>query len=62
MDVLGKSKDYDAMGNFLSGRASTIKDRLDVEKANYDVLAAQKDHIEKELETADGERAEILKK
>ena len=62
MDVLGKSKDYDAMGNFLTGRASTIKDRLDVEKANYDVLAAQKEHIEKELDTADGERAEILKK
>jgi hypothetical protein len=38
MDILGKSKDYEAMGNFLGGKADTIKDRLDSASAYYDVL------------------------
>ena len=38
MEILGKEKDYSAMGNFLSGKADTIKDRLDVAKEYYDML------------------------
>ena len=38
MDILGKKKDYDAMGNFLSGKADTIKDRLDVATSYYNML------------------------
>jgi hypothetical protein len=26
MDILGKSKDYEAMGDFLEGRAETLED------------------------------------
>ena len=26
MDILGKSKDYEAMGNFLQGKADTLRD------------------------------------
>ena len=38
MEILGKQKDYDAMGNFLGGKADTIKDRLDVAKEYYNML------------------------
>lgn len=38
MEILGKQKDYSAMGNFLGGKADTIKDRLDVAKEYYDML------------------------
>ena len=38
MEILGKQKDYDAMGNFLSGKADTIRDRLDVAKEYYEML------------------------
>jgi hypothetical protein len=38
MDILGKQKDYDAMGDFLGGKADTIKDRLDTATAYYDML------------------------
>ena len=38
MDILGKSKDYDVMGNFLGGKADTIRDRLDVAKEYYEML------------------------
>ncbi len=38
MEILGKQKDYDAMGNFLGGKADTIRDRLDVAKEYYEML------------------------
>jgi hypothetical protein len=38
MDLLGKKKDYDAIGNFLGGKAETIRDRLDVAKEYYEML------------------------
>ena len=38
MEILGKQKDYAAMGDFLGGKADTIKDRLDVAKEYYDML------------------------
>jgi hypothetical protein len=38
MEILGKQKDYTAMGNFLGGKADTIKDRLDVAKEYYEML------------------------
>ena len=38
MKILGKQKDYDVMGNFLSGKADTIRDRLDVAKEYYEML------------------------
>lgn len=38
MEILGKQKDYDAMGNFLGGKAGTIRDRLDVAKEYYEML------------------------
>ena len=38
MEILGKQKDYNAMGNFLEGKADTIRDRLDVAKEYYEML------------------------
>lgn len=38
MDILGKSKDYDAIGNFLGGKADTIRDRLTVAQEYYNML------------------------
>jgi hypothetical protein len=38
MEILGKQKDYDAIGNFLSGKADAIRDRLDVAKEYYNML------------------------
>jgi F0F1-type ATP synthase membrane subunit b/b' len=52
MDILGKTKDYDAMGDFLGGRADTLRDRLDVAKEYYDVMLNQKADVEKELNDA----------
>ena len=52
LNILGKSKDYKAMGNFLQGQADTIKDRLSVAQSYYDVLLQQKDEIQAELEDA----------
>lgn len=52
LNILGKSKDYKAMGNFLQGQADTIKDRLSVAQSYYDVLLQQKDEIQAELEAA----------
>jgi hypothetical protein len=65
MDILGKTKDYEAMGNFLGGKADTIRDRLDVAKEYYDVLLRQKDEAEKKLNAAiaagDDAAAELYK-
>jgi hypothetical protein len=46
MDILGKSKDYEAMDDFLMGRADTIRDRLDTAKSYYDMLLEQKAQVE----------------
>jgi hypothetical protein len=38
MEMFGKQKEYAAMDNFLSGKADTIKDRLNVAKEYYEAL------------------------
>jgi hypothetical protein len=38
MDILGKKKDYTAIGNFLSGQAQILKNELEVTKTNYEML------------------------
>jgi hypothetical protein len=38
LELTGRSKDYDAMGDFLSGKASVTKDRLDVASSYYEAL------------------------
>lgn len=52
MDILGKSKDYEAMGDFLEGRAETLEDQLKVSKDYYEILVEDKAKIEKELNNA----------
>ena len=52
MDIFGKSKDYDAMGNFLQGQADVIKNELDVIEDYYDGLLKEKDEVEKLLADA----------
>lgn len=61
LSIIGKSKDYKAMGNFLQGQADTIKDRLSVAQSYYDVLLQQKDEIQAELQAAiaSGDEAKI---
>lgn len=61
LGIIGKSKDYEAMGNFLQGQADTIKDRLSVAQSYYDVLLQQKDEIQAELQAAiaSGDQAAI---
>ena len=61
LSIIGKSKDYEAMGNFLQGQANTIKDRLSVAQSYYDVLLQQKDEIQAELQAAikSGDEAKI---
>lgn len=61
LGIIGKSKDYKAMGNFLQGQADTIKDRLSVAQSYYDVLLQQKDEIQSELQAAiaSGDKAMI---
>jgi hypothetical protein len=52
MDILGKSKDYDAMGNFLQGKADTLRDQLDVQKEWVDVLVQQERDAKAALDAA----------
>lgn len=61
LGIIGRSKDYKAMGNFLQGQADTIKDRLSVAQSYYDVLLQQKDEIQAELQAAiaSGDKAMI---
>ena len=61
LSIIGRSKDYEAMGNFLQGQADTIKDRLSVAQSYYDVLLQQKDEIQAELQAAikSGDEAKI---
>ena len=40
MDILGKPKDYNAMDNFLGGKADTIRDQLEVAQDYYEMLKA----------------------
>ena len=52
MDLLGKQKDYETIGNFLGGKAETARDELEVAKEYYDMLLDQKDSIEAEFNKA----------
>jgi hypothetical protein len=53
MNILGKSKNYDAIGNFLGGKADTIEDRLDVAQEYYDVLLEQREQARIKLLAAE---------
>ena len=61
MDILGKSKDYEAMGNFLQGKADTLRDQLEVQKDWVDVLVKQEADAKKALDEAiaDGDEAAV---
>lgn len=48
MDLFGNSKDYDAMGNFLTGKAENSRNMLDVAKAELEMYREQKNEIEKQ--------------
>lgn len=65
MDILGKSKNYEAIGDFLGGKADTIRDRLEVSKEYYNMLIEQKSDIEAKLNAAiaagDDAAAELYK-
>lgn len=52
MDIFGKSKDYEAMGDFLQGQADVTKDRLDIIELYYDSLIKEKAEVEKLLAEA----------
>ena len=52
MDILGNTKDYKTMGDFLSGKAETLEDQLKVSKDYYEILVEDKARIEKELNEA----------
>ena len=52
MNILGKSKNYDAIGDFLGGKADTIRDRLNVAQEYYDMLLEQKEDTEIKLNAA----------
>ena len=61
MGILGKEKDYDAMGNLLQGQANLAEDRLQVAQENYNMLEAQRKDIEAKLTEAEtnGDQAMI---
>lgn len=62
MDILGKQKDYDSMGDFLTGKADTLRDRLGVAKEYYQVLEDQRVKAEQALASASNdEERELLK-
>lgn len=52
MDLLGKQKDFDALGDFLGGKAETTRDQLNVAKEYYDMLLEQKEETEREYNKA----------
>ena len=52
MDLLGRSKDYDAMDNFLQGKADTIADRLAVAQSDYESLLDEQKEAEEALAKA----------
>lgn len=49
MELMGKSTDFETMDEFLSARAETTKNELDVAKSNYEMLARQKEQIEERM-------------
>lgn len=66
MDILGKSKDYDVIGDFLQGKADTLRNQLDVQKDWLDRLREQQTAVEADLKAAraagDEEQIELLEK
>ena len=48
MDLFGNSKDYEAMGNFLTGKADNSRNMLDIAKAELEMYREQKAEIEKD--------------
>ena len=48
MDLFGNSKDYEAMGNFLTGKAENSRNMLDIAKAELEMYREQKNEVEKE--------------
>jgi hypothetical protein len=61
MDILGKQKDYDSIGDFLLGKADNIRDRLVIAQDYYDMLVEQKRQAEIKLTEAQasGDEARI---
>lgn len=55
LELLGKEKDYGAMGDFLSGKATVLRDRLDVAKQYYQELSNQRELAEAALASATDE-------
>ena len=64
LDLLGKSNDYEAMGEILEGQAKNAENAVKVSKANYEMLAAQtadwKEKMDKAVEGS--EEWELYKK
>lgn len=61
MEILGREKDYGAMGDFLSGKADVLRDRLNVAQQYYQELAKQRDLAEQALaNTTDEHERELL--
>ena len=54
MDIIGKSTDYEAMGVILEGQAETAENMVEVSKANYEMLEAQRQARKTEYEAAIG--------
>jgi ribosomal protein L20 len=48
MDLFGNSKDYEAMDNFLTGKAENSRNMLDIAKAELEMYREQKAEIEKD--------------
>jgi hypothetical protein len=61
MDILGKQKDYESIGDFLLGKADNIRDRLGIAQDYYDMLVEQKRQAEIKLTEAQasGDEARI---
>jgi hypothetical protein len=54
MDIIGKSTDYEAMGVILEGQAKAAENMVEVSKANYEMLEAQRQARKTEHEAAIG--------
>lgn len=52
MDILGKKKDYDSIGDFLGGKTETLRDRLEIAKEYLEVLESQKEKVKASLDSA----------
>jgi hypothetical protein len=52
LDLLGKSADYEAMGDFLSAQAKIAEDRLSTSQTWYATLQEQQKSVAAELEAA----------